>query len=62
MDEDNADDLALLINKPNQDKSPLHSFEEATRSIGLNMNSDITKFLSVHHGVISTLNGKPLKL
>ena len=57
-----ADDLALLADTPAQAESQLHSLEKAAKNIGLYVNSDKTEFICFKKkGVISTLNGKPIK-
>ena len=57
-DIDYADDLELLINTPTQTESLLYSLEQATRSIGLYMNTNKT----VQEGVDFILIGKHRKL
>ena len=42
---DYPDDLVLLVNKPAQVESFLHSWEQAARGISLYMNSDKTEFI-----------------
>ena len=58
-DVDNTDDLSLLTNSPAQPEFLLHSLEQITRSIGLNVNTNKKK---VKLASISTLSGKSLKL
>ena len=48
-------------NAPAQDKSPLHSLEQAARDIGLYMNSDKNEFICFRSDEAFLLNGKPLK-
>ena len=44
-------------------KSPLHSQEQAAGSIGLYGNANKTELMCFkQEGIISTLNGKPMKL
>ena len=62
-DADYADDIAILANTPNQDKTLLHSLELAATGIGLYVNAHKTKYMCYNQtGDISTLDGTPLKL
>ena len=61
MDEDYADDIALLENT--QAESLLHSLEQTAGGIGLHENLDKPEYVSVNQrGDISALNGCSLKL
>ena len=63
MDTDYADDLALLTNTQTQAKCLLQSLEQATRGIGLFVNSDKTEFKCFNQDdTFSSLDGEPLKL
>ena len=63
MDADNADDIALLANAPDQVKSLLHSLERATAGISIHNNTHKTEYMCFNQtGDISTLNGSSLKL
>ena len=62
-DVDYADDIALLVNTPNQAETLLHSLEWATAGIGLHVNAHKTEFMCFNQkGDISTLDGTSLKL
>ena len=62
-DPDYTDDLALFANTSAQAELLLHCLKQASRGIGLNMNSEKTKFKCFkQEGAISTLNNKPLKI
>ena len=60
-DADYADDIALLVNTPNQAETLLHSLERAAAGIGLHVNAHKTEFI-YQKGDISTLDGTSLKL
>ena len=58
-----ADDMALLVNTPNQAKTLLHSLARAAASIGLHVNAHKTEYMCYNQtGDISTLHGTSLKL
>ena len=60
---DYADDIALLVNKPNQAETLLHSLERAAAGIGLHVNAHKTEYMCYNQtGDISTLDGTSLKL
>ena len=60
---DNADDLALLANTPNQAETLLHSVERAAAGIGLHVNANKTEYMCYNQtGNIATLDGASLKL
>ena len=62
-DADYADDIAILVNTPNQAETLLHSLERAAASIGLYVNAHKTEYMCYNQtGDISTLDGTPLKL
>ena len=62
-DADNADDLALLANTPNQAETLLHSLERAAAGIGLHVNAHKTEYMCYNQtGNIATLGGTSLKL
>ena len=62
-DADNADDIAILANTPNQAETLLHSFERATTGIGLHVNAHKTQYMCFNQaGDISTQDGISLKL
>ena len=62
-DADNADNIALLANAPNQDETLLHSLERAAGGIGLHVNADKTEYMCFYQrGVTSTRNFWSLKL
>ena len=44
-DADNADDIAILANTPNQAETQLHSLEQATAGIGLHVNEHKTEYM-----------------
>ena len=61
-DADHADDQALLANAPTQTESLLHSLEQTTGGIGLNVNVNKTEYMCFKPEVaIFTLNCVPLK-
>ena len=58
-----TDDIALLVNTPNQAETLLHSLERAAAGIGLHVNAQKTEFMCFNQkGDISTLDGTSLKL
>ena len=60
---DDADDIALLVNTPDQAVTLLHCLEQAATGIGLHLNTDKTEYICFNQrGDISTLNGRCLKL
>ena len=60
---DNADDLALLANTPNQTETLQHSLERAAAGIGLHVNAHKTEYMCYNQtGNITTLDGASLKL
>ena len=62
-DADNADDIALLANTPNQAETLLHSLERAVTGIGLHVKAHKTEYMCYNQtGDISTLKGTALKL
>ena len=62
-DTDNADDIAILANIPNQAEILLHSLERATAGIGLHVNAHKTEYMCYNQtGDITTPDGTPLKL
>ena len=62
-DADYADDIALLVNTPNQAEILLHSLERATASIGLHVNAHKTEYMCHNQtGDFSSLDGTSLKL
>ena len=62
-DADYADDLALLVNTPNQAETLLHSLERAAAGIGLHVNAHKTEYMCYNQtGNIATLDGASLKL
>ena len=62
-DADYADDIALLVNKPTQAESLLHSLERAAGGIGFYVNADKTEYICFNQrGDISTQKNDPLKL
>ena len=62
-DADYADDIAILVNTPNQAETLLHSLERAAAGIGLYVNAHKTEYMCYDQtGDISTLEGTPLKL
>ena len=62
-DADYADDLALLVNMPNQAETLLHSLERAAAGIGLHVNAHKTEYMCYNQtGNITTLDGASLRL
>ena len=62
-DADNADDIAILANTPDQAETLLHSLERAAASTGLYVNAHKTEYMCYNQtGDISTLEGTSLKL
>ena len=62
-DADNADDIAILANTPNQAETIQHSLERAAADIGLHANAHKTEYMDYNqNNDISTLDGTPLKL
>ena len=62
-DADYTDDIAILVNTPNQAETLLHSLERATTGIGLHVNANKTEYMCYNQtGDITTLDGTPLKL
>ena len=62
-DADNADDIAILANTPNQAETLLHSLEWAAAGIGIHVNAYKTEYMCFNQtGDISTLEGTSLKL
>ena len=60
---DYIEDLVLFANTPAQSKSQQHNLEQASRDIGLHVNSDKPEFLCFkQEGAIFTLSGKSLKI
>ena len=60
---DDADDIALLANTPNQAETLLHSLERAAAGIGLHVNGHKTEYICYNQtGDISTLDRTSLKL
>ena len=58
-----ADDIALLVNTPNQAETLLHSFERAAAGIGLHINTHKTEYMCYNQtGDITTLDGASLKI
>ena len=63
IDADYADDIAILVNTPDQAETLLHSLERAAAGIGLYVNAHKTEYMCYNQtGNISTLEGTPLKL
>ena len=61
-DADYADDIAILVNTPNQAETLLHSLERAAAGIGLHVNAHKTEYMCYNQtGDISTLDGTLLK-
>ena len=59
----NADDIAFLVNTPNQTETLLHSSERATWAISLHVNAHKTEYMCYNQtGDISTLDGTFLTL
>ena len=62
-DTDYVDDIALLVNMPNQAETLLHGLELAAGSTGLHVNADETEYMCFNQRAdIPTLNGSSLKL
>ena len=62
-DADYADDIAILVNTPDQAETLLHSLERAAAGIGLYVYAHKTEYMYYNQtGDISTLDGTPLKL
>ena len=62
-DADYADDIAILVNTPNQAETLLHSMERTAAGIGLHVNAHKTEYMCFNQaGDISTLDGTSLKL
>ena len=62
-DADYADNIALLVNTPNQAETLLHSLERAAACIGLHVNTHKTEYMCYNQtGDITTLDGAFLKL
>ena len=62
-DADNADDIALPANTPNQAEKLLHSLELAAAGIGLHVSAHKTEYMCYNKtGDISTQDGSSLKL
>ena len=62
-DADYANDIALLVNTPNQAKTLLHSSDRAAAGIGLHVNVHKTEYIFYYQtGDISTLDETSLKL
>ena len=62
-DADNAYDIAILANTPNQAETLLHSLEWAATGIGLHVNAHKTEYMCYNQtGDITTLDRTPLKL
>ena len=62
-DADDADDIAILANTPNQAETLLHSLERAAAGIGLNVNAHKTEYMCYNQtGDVSTRDGTSLKL
>ena len=60
---DNADEIAILANTPNQAETLLHSLERAAAGIGLHVNAHKTEFMCFNQkGDISTVDWTSLKL
>ena len=60
---DHADDIALLVNTPNQAETLLHSLERAVAGIGLHVNAHKMEYMCYNQtGDICTLDGISLKL
>ena len=60
---DNADDLAILANTPDQVETLLHSLVRAAAGIGLHVNAHKTEYMYFNQtGDISTLDGSSLKI
>ena len=62
-DADYVDDIAILVNTPNQAETLLHSLERAAAGIGIHVNAHKTEHMCFNQaGDISTLEGTSLKL
>ena len=62
-DADNADNIAILENTPNQAETLLYSLERTAAGIGLHVNAHKTKYMCYNQtGDIATLDGASLKL
>ena len=62
-DADDADDIALLANTPNQAETLLHSLERDAAGIGLHVNAHKTEYMCYNQtGDITTLDRASLKL
>ena len=62
-DADNADDIAILSNTPNQAETLLYSLKQAAAGIGLHVNAHKTEHMCLNQtGDISTLDRSSLKL
>ena len=62
-DADDAGDITLLANTPNQAETLLHSLERAAAGIGLHVNAHKTEYMCFNQaGDISTQDGTSLKL
>ena len=62
-DADYANDIALLVNTPNQAETLLHSLARAAAGIGLHVNEYKTEYMCYNQtGDIFTLDGTSLKL
>ena len=62
-DPDYADDIAIVVNTPNQAEPLLYSLERAAAGIGLNINAHKTEYMCFNQiGDISTLERTSLKL
>ena len=62
-DADYADDIAILVNKPNQAETLLHSLERAAAGIGIHINAHKTEYMCYNQtSDITTLEETPLKL
>ena len=48
-DTDYADHLELLINTRTQAESPLHSLNQSSGGVGLNVNTNNTEFICFKH-------------
>ena len=58
-----ADNTAILANTPTQAKTLLHSLEQATAAIGVNVNAHKMEYICFNQiGDISTRGGSSLKL
>ena len=58
-----ADDIAILVNTPNQAETLLHSLERPAAGISLHVNAHKTEYMRYNQtGDISTLDGSSLKL